>query len=763
MMDERDRQTYREWDVKDAVEVSINGDSAPDLAAETASPEADADATASAVDAGVPTYCMDDLDRKIVESFPGKVVRKDLTSLMKRGANVPTFVLEYLLGMYCSTDDPEAVEEGLARIRKILTENYVRPDESERIKSRIRELGVYTVIDKVSAKLDEYKDIYVAHFTNLEIEPFVMPAEYVREYTKILMGGIWCIMRIEYKRVLDEEDEFGNDVFGDAPARPKKGKSSKRGPEDSQFSVVSLTPIQMPNLDLDDMIAQRSNFTADEWMSLLLRSAGYEPGAMSEKEKLHFIERMVPLVERNYNLCELGPRGTGKSHIYKEVSPYSILLSGGQTTTANLFADMRGFRGARVGLVGHWDCITFDEVAGMHFKDTNAVQIMKDYMASGSFARGRDQINADASMVFEGNINDTVQNVLKTTHLFDPFPPEFNNDSAFFDRIHCYLPGWEIPKMRSDLLTERYGFITDCLSEFCHEMRRRDYSHLLDEHFRLNSDFNKRDEIGVRKTFSGLAKLLFPDGKITKAQAQGILEYAIEGRRRVKEQLKIMAGVEFIDVNLGYIDADEPGANHVVYVPEQSSGTLIPDGQLLPGHVFGIGCSQGGEYAVYRLENKFVAGECKFKHEGIGNNRPVRDTMEAAFSFFQNNASRVAPGMSIGTKDFLLYFNDLQGKGLSEEVSLAEFIGLCSAACSRPVQAGLAIPGILRLSGSMDELNNLEDIIRVAKNAGARRILLPLSCIQGLQTVPQELMGSVSPEFYTDGDAVGAAKKALDL
>lgn len=760
--DEWKRQARHEWDVRDAVAVSED-DAA---GAQESSPEAaddSAPADADPVEEGVPHYQMDDLDRKIVDAFPGKVVRKDLTSLMKRGANVPTFVLEYLLGMYCSTDDPEVVEEGLARIRKILTDNYVRPDESERIKSRIRELGVYTVIDKVSARLDEYKDLYVAHFTNLEIEPFVMPAEYVREYSKILMGGIWCIMRIEYRRMVDEEDEFGNDVFGDAPARPKKSSKAKRGPEDSPFSVVSLTPIQMPNLDLDDMVAQRSQFTLDEWERLILRSAGYEPDAMSEKERMHFIERMVPLVERNYNLCELGPRGTGKSHIYKEVSPYSILLSGGQTTTANLFADMRGFRGSRVGLVGHWDCITFDEVAGMRFKDTNAVQIMKDYMASGSFARGRDQINADASMVFEGNINDTVQNVLKTTHLFDPFPPEFNNDSAFFDRIHCYLPGWEVPKMRADLLTDRYGLITDCLSEFCHEMRRRDYSHLLDEHFRLNSDFNKRDEIGVRKTFSGLAKLLFPDGRITKAQARKILEYAIEGRRRVKEQLKIMAGVEFIDVNLGYIDSDDPGASQIVYVPEQSSGTLIPDGQLLPGHVFGVGASHDGEYAVYKLENKAVAGECKFKHEGIGNNRPVRDTMEAAFKVFQDSASRVAPGMGIGSKDFLLYFNDLQGKGLSEEVSLAEFIGLCSAACNRPVQAALAVPGVLRLSGTMDAISNLEDVIRVAKNAGAKRVLLPLSCIQDLQTVPPELMGSVSPEFYTDGDAVGAAKKALEL
>lgn len=708
-------------------------------------------------------YDMDMLDGKLLEHFGGKIVRKDLTALMKRGANVPTFVLEYLLGMYCSTDDEDAVAEGLQRIRKILTDNYVRPDESERIKSKIRELGRFTIIDKVTAKLDEYKDIYVASFANLTIEPFVMPAEYVRDYSKILQGGIWCIMSIEYRRPMEEEDEFGMEVFGDDAPRRSKAKRKKRGPEDSPFSVASLTPIQMPNLDLDAMIEERQYFSRDEWLNMLLRSAGYEPSELSEKERLHFIERMVPLIERNYNLCELGPRGTGKSHIYKEVSPYAILLSGGQTTTANLFGRMNSMRADRVGLVGHWDCVTFDEVAGMRFKDTNAVQIMKDYMASGSYARGRDQINADASMVFEGNINDTVQNVLKTTHLFDPFPPEFNNDSAFFDRIHYYLPGWEIPKMRSSLLTGHYGLITDCLSEFCKEMRRKDFTHHIDRYFRFNSDFNKRDEIAVRKSFSGLAKLLFPDEAMDKDDVRWLLDYAIEGRRRVKEQLKIMAGVEFIDVNLGYMDADNPQDVHVVRVPEQSEDTLIPDGPLLSGHVFGVGRSQGGEVAVYKLENKAVAGECKFKHEGVAFNKPVRDTLEAAFDNFVNLANRVAPGMHIGSKDYLLFYNDLQSKGLSEEVSLAEFVGLCSAACNRPVMSALAVPGILRMSGSMDEIRGLGDIMRVAKNAGAKRVILPLSAIAGLQSVSSEIISGLSPVFYMDGDPVDAAKKALDL
>jgi len=719
---------------------------------------------------GVPAYEKDDLDRKIIEHFPGKIVRKDLTSLMKRGAGIPTYVLEYLLGMYCATDDEAAIADGMARIRKILAENYVRPEESEKIKSRIRELGQYTVIDKVGARLDEYRDLYVAQFTNLSIEPFVIPDEYVRQHTKILTGGIWCIMRIQYLRPEDIAEDPLTDIFDDDSAeqcgRLGKGRTSgkgKRGPEDSPFKIASLTPIQMPSLDLSEFVSHRGDFTTDEWIALLLRSAGYEPSALAPRERLHFLTRMVPLVELNYNLCELGPRGTGKSHIYTEVSPYSYLLSGGQTTTAKLFANNAARAGQRIGLVGHWDCIAFDEVAGMNFRDQNAIQIMKGYMANGTFGRGTESFNAEASMVFEGNINDSVANVLKTTHLFDPFPPEFNNDSAFFDRIHCYLPGWEVPKMRSDLICERYSLITDCLGEFLHAMRRRDFTHHINRYFRLNSDFNRRDEIGVRKTFSGLAKLIFPDGKMDREDVRMLLEYAIEGRRRVKEQLKTMAGIEFIDVKLGYADVENPAEVHVVGVLEQTDDSLIPDTAPQAGHVFGVGRSIADEMAIYRLENKAVSGNAAFRMEGVGSNREVRDALNAAFEQFKNCAPRLAAGMHVASKDYLLFCNDLQAKGPSAEISLAEFIGLCSAASGRPVIAGLVIPGILRLSGSLEPISNLADVLRVAKNAGAKRILLPMSSIADLQNVAPELIGAVSPEFYETGDAVAAARRALGL
>lgn len=710
-----------------------------------------------------PVLDADALDAKVMDAFAGRAVRKDLTALMKRTANVPTYVIEYLLGMYCSTGDADAVEEGLNRIRKILTQNYVRPDESEYVKHKIADLGRYTIIDRVEARFDEFKGLYFASFANFTIGELVISKEFVREYPKMLTGGIWAIMRLEYD---NPEDDF-EDPLGELMDAPKARKVS-RGPEDNPIKIASVSPIQMPNMDLEGFIAKRAEFTTDEWMDLLLRSAGYEPSVLERRQKMHFLTRMIPLAERNYNLCELGPRGTGKSHIYTEISPYAALISGGQTTTASLFGRLGASKSKasamdRTGLVGNWDCVAFDEVAGMHFKDENAVQIMKGYMANGTYDRGRESFTAEASMVFEGNINDTVHNVLKTTHLFDPFPPEFNNDSAFFDRIHCYLPGWEVPKMRSDILTGHVGLITDCLSEFCRGMRKRDFTHHLDEYFRLNSELNTRDEIGVRKTFSGLMKLLFPDERMSREDAQMILEYAIEGRRRVKEQLKIMAGVEFMDVKLGYADVESPTAVKVIGVPEQSIDTLIPEGQLLPGHVFAVGRSVNGDYAIYKLENKAVSGSCRFQHEGVGGVRSARESIDAAWHYFKDNGGRVAAGMHLDKKDYLLFFSDLQAKGISDEVSLAEFVGLCSAACNRAVSAATVIPGIVRLSGSMDEIKGLEDILRVAKNAGAKRILLPFSAIYEMPKIPMELASSVSADYYEDGNPVAAARKALGI
>ena len=685
---------------------------------------------------------MDKLDIKMLDAFPGKCVRKDLTSSLKRNANVPAFVLEYLLGMCCASADEAVIEAGMTKIRSILNDNYVHPEESERIKSIIREKGEHTIIDKINVRLDEHLDIYVASFTNLNIDPFEIQRDIVTANAKVLSpGGLWCLVKIAYSR------HYGND----------EKSHKRRDPRESPFRVVTFKPIQLPAFDINEIVSQRRNFTNEEWMDMLLRSEGLEPSLIEDNAKMHFIERMVPLVERNYNLCELGPRGTGKSHLYKEISPYSILVSGGQSTSANLFYNIAR---RQVGLVCNWDCVAFDEIAGMHFKDHDAVQIMKDYMASGSFARGRENINAEASMVFIGNINESVHNLQRTSHLFQPFPDEFNNDSAFFDRMHYYLPGWSVPVMKSEIITKNFGLITDCLAEFTRGMRKQDFTHLIDQHFKLNSSFSTRDETAVRKTFSGLAKLLYPDQIMTKAEMKALLDYAIEGRRRVKEQLRVMAGNEFADVNLGYVDGDK---TFVVTVSEKTTEYIIPEKALPSGHIFAAGNSlTDGSSAVYRLENKLVPGTGRLTEaQGVGTNRKVKESINAAWMYFKTNAKEVSPAIKPDKVDCLLNFECAQNKLPSVDISLAEFIGLCGAALDIPVMEATVFVGELKVTGTVGEIHDLTNILKASRAAGARKIFLPMSCISSVMNVPEKLLKSISPIYYVD--PVDAAKKALDI
>lgn len=671
---------------------------------------------------------MTELDMKFLENFPGKVVRKDLTSLMKKGANVPTYVLEYLLGMYCATDDEEAIEIGLSKIKRILSENYVRPDQSEYVKSKIKENGQYTIIDKITVVFDDREDKYVARFTNLRMDPFEVSSDLVIHNEKLLVGGIWCILKIEYvglerEREENEQETFEEDIFGNH--KKKKKIKKKKSKYDSPFEIASLKPIQMPNLDLDEIKQARSNFTKEEWMTLLLRSAGYEPEELTEKEKLHYLLRFVPFIQKNYNLVELGPRGTGKSHAYSELSPYSILMSSGTTTVSNMFYNMASHR---VGLVGNWDCIAFDEDAGITQASADMVQIMKNYMANGSFARGADSISSDASIAFEGNTFRSVADMMRTTNLFEPFPEAFNNDSAFFDRIHAYLPGWETPKLRSSLFTKRYGLISDCFSEFCHAMRKYDFTNSFSQYFELNNQFNTRDTIAVGRTFSGIAKLIYPDENMTKEETREILEYAIECRRRVKEQLRKMTPGEFSDVNLGYIDNDT-GEEFVVSLPETANGTLIFEGIEAPGYVYGVGRSVGNVLGIYRLENKLIdgTGVFSFKNvEGLARApKSVKDSITAAFNYFGENYKKIISG-AYENFDYSLYFNDLQSRGVSDEISVAEVVGLFSGLANRPVLPSLVICGRVVMSGSMMPITSeLDEIFVAAINAGAKRIMLP--------------------------------------
>lgn len=707
---------------------------------------------------------MTELDMKFLENFPGKVVRKDLTSLMKKGANVPTYVLEYLLGMYCATDDEEAIEIGLSKIKRILSENYVRPDQSEYVKSKIKENGQYTIIDKITVVFDDREDKYVARFTNLRMDPFEVSSDLVIHNEKLLVGGIWCILKIEYvgldrEREENEQETFEEDIFGNQ--KKKKKIKKKKSKYDSPFEIASLKPIQMPNLDLDEIKQARSNFSKEEWMTLLLRSAGYEPEELTEKEKLHYLLRFVPFIQKNYNLVELGPRGTGKSHAYSELSPYSILMSSGTTTVSNMFYNMASHR---VGLVGNWDCIAFDEVAGITQASADMVQIMKNYMANGSFARGADSISSDASIAFEGNTFRSVADMMRTTNLFEPFPEEFNNDSAFFDRIHAYLPGWETPKLRSSLFTKRYGLISDCFSEFCHAMRKYDFTNSFSQYFELNNQFNTRDTIAVGRTFSGMAKLIYPDENMTKEETREILEYAIECRRRVKEQLRKMTPGEFSDVNLGYIDNDT-GEEFVVSLPETANGTLIFGGIEAPGYVYGVGRSVTDVLGIYRLENKLIdgTGVFSFKNvEGLARApKSVKDSITAAFNYFGENYKKIITG-AYENFDYSLYFNDLQSRGVSDEISVAEVVGLFSGLANRPVLPSLVICGRVVMSGSMMPITSeLDEIFVAAINAGAKIIMLPVESSDKYDKLKPELKNAISAIFYST--PLDAAKKALGV
>ena len=707
---------------------------------------------------------MTDFDKKVIVNFPGKIVRKDLTSLMKKGANVPTYVLEYLLGMYCATDDEDAIEIGMQKIRRILSENYVRPDQSEYVKSKIKENGQYTIIDKITVVFDEREDKYVARFTNLRMDPFEVSADLVIHNEKLLIGGIWCILKIEYvglEKEFGEEDPelFEEDIFGNQ--KKKKKIKKKRSRYDSPFEIASLKPIQMPNLDLEEIKDARVNFTKDEWITLLLRSAGYEPDELTEKEKLHYLLRFVPFIQKNYNLVELGPRGTGKSHVYSELSPYSILMSSGTTTVSNMFYNMAS---RRVGLVGNWDCIAFDEVAGITHASGDMVQIMKNYMANGSFARGTDSISSDASIAFEGNTFRSVADMMRTTNLFEPFPEAFNNDSAFFDRIHAYLPGWETPKLRSSLFTKGYGLISDCFSEFCHEMRKYDFTNSFGEYFALNDQFNTRDTIAVGRTFSGLAKLIFPNETMSKEETRELLEYAIECRRRVKEQLRKMTPSEFSDVDLGYIDMDS-GEERIVPLPEVSSGTLVFEGFERPGYVYGIGRSINDTLGIYRLENKLINGSGVFSFKNVeglaGASKKVKDSITAAFNYFGENSRKIISG-AYESFDYSLYFNDLQSRGVSDEISVAEVVGLFSALSNRPVLPSLVICGRVVMSGSMMPITTeLEEIFVAAANAGAKRIMLPEESREKYNKLKTDLKAEMSAIFYFT--PLDAAKKALGV
>ena len=675
----------------------------------------------------------DEIKEKLRQHFDGKIVRKDLTKKIKEGANVPVYVLEFLLGQYCSSDDEDVIESGVQTVKRILADNFVRPDEAQKILSKLRQKGSHTVIDMITVHLDIKRNCFFASFSNLGLTNVPIEDEYPEKYDRLLCGGIWCIVQLDYEYV-EEEKQNGYPI-----------------------QIRKLTPIQMPHIDIADLKQGRKSFSKEEWIDILLRSIGMEPDALSYREKWLLLTRMIPLVENNFNLCELGPRSTGKSHLYKEISPNSILVSGGQTTVANLFYNMGR---KTVGLVGLWDCVAFDEVAGIRFKDKDGIQIMKDYMASGSFARGKEEKAASASMVFVGNINQSVDVLLKTSSLFDPFPPEMGTDTAFLDRMHCYLPGWEIPKFRPEHFTNDYGFISDYLAEFIRELRKEQYGDAIDRYFRLGKNLNQRDTIAVRRMVDGYLKLVYPDGEFTKEQLEEVLQLALEMRRRVKEQLKKLGGMEFYDVNFSYIDMDDM-SEHYVSVPEQGGGKLIPEGMCNPGQVYTASQGKSDMIGVFRLESQMLPGNGKFERTGIVTDRDAKESTNTAFNFLKANANRISGSISTTMKDYIINYQDLQGIGMTGKLALPTLIALCSVALGKPVQSSLVVLGEISISGTMIKVDELASTLQVCLDSGAKRVLIPSTSFVDFATVPPDLMSAFQLIPYQSAE--DAVFKALGV
>ena len=482
---------------------------------------------------------LDQLDELANELFAGRVVRKDLVRQVKVGANVPVYVLEFLLGKYCASDVPSSIEAGLAVVNQTLQDNFIRPDESELAKARVKQKGEYRLIDKVDVRLLASEDKFWAHLQNFNDKFVHIPENLVYKYNRLLQGGAWCQLDLLYN--------------------PAEEELHKR-----PFFIRALKPIQVAAFDLDEFVAGRRQFSRDTWLDLVTRSIGLEPREMDLRGKLLALCRLVPMAERNFNLIELGPWGTGKSFVYRESNPNSILVSGGKVTVAQLFVNLST---GRVGLLGNWDAVAFDEVAGLQMSDGTVVNMLKDYMESGSFARGKEEVPAEASVVLVGNTSRPHSDLVREAHLFADLPPMMI-DVAFLDRLHYYLPGWEVPKLESRLFTNHFGFVSDYFAEALRQLRKQSFVRAIDSEFGLGSHLSARDEKAVRKTVSGLLKILHPHGEWTRAELREYLEFALEGRRRVKEQLKKLAAHDYAKTAFSYVERDT-GHEYWVEVPEQ--------------------------------------------------------------------------------------------------------------------------------------------------------------------------------------------------
>jgi ATP-dependent Lon protease len=668
----------------------------------------------------------DALDDKANQLFAGKVVRKDLVRKVKVGANVPVFVLEFLLGKYCASSDDLAIQMGLQVVNDTLANNYIRPDEAAKAQSKVKENGRYSFIDKVKVRLVDSD--YWAEAVNFNNKFLHIPNQYVRDYERLLMGGVWA--------QLDMRFEYDEDAGGKNP-----------------FWIDKLTPIQIATFDLDEYRNVRRQFTTDEWLNLIVRSMGYEPSEMSRRLKLLFLVRLIPLAERNYNLVELGPRGTGKSYVVQEVSPYTALLTGG-TTVANLFGHMSG---RQKGMVQIWDVVGFDEVADLQKMPKEVITTLKTYCESGTFQRGQEAVAGDASIAMFGNTNQPIDVMVQVGHLFAPMPDIIRDDMAFIDRLHFYLPGWEIPQMRNELFTDHYGFVVDYLAEALREMRKHNFTEIIDRHFSMGAHLNARDRKAVRKTVSGLVKILFPHGEITQQELAEILEFALEGRRRVKEQLKKMGSFEYHQTSFSYT-LQETGEEKFVGVPEQGGRDLISVDPLAPGTVYTAGVTSDGTVGLYRLEVSVSSGTGKLKMAG-GISGAMKESVQRAFSYVQAKKTELGIARDLETSDLHVEVIDLLGNRVEAEVGVAFFVASYSALRKAPVSPALLVLGDMSVQGNIKPLRSLTEPLQVAKDNGAKRALIPIENKRNFLDVSADIMEHVDPVFY--GDPKTAAMKVL--
>ncbi len=663
---------------------------------------------------------MPELDRKVNQVFAGKVVRKDLVRRVRVGANVPVYVLEYLLGKYCASDDPAVIDMGLRVVNETLADHYVRPDEAVKAQVRVREHGQYTFIDKVKVRYLPSEDKYWAELTHFGDRYVHIPEDFVRRYERLLEGGIWAQVEMEYR--FDES------------------QSGRRSP----FWIRDLRPIQLATFRLDEYRAGRAQFSTDEWMDLLIRSMGLEPAHFSRRLKMLFLSRLIPLCEANYNLIELGPRGTGKSYAFQELSPYVILLTG-PTTVANLFYNMHT---GKVGLVGLWDAVAFDEVADLQKMPKEVVTTLKTYCESGKFARGRESLSASASIAMFGNINQPVEVLVKTSHLFAPLPEVIREDMAFLDRLHYYIPGWEIPKMHNEFFTDHYGFVVDYLAEALRELRKHNLTEIVDRHFAFGSHLNTRDVKAVRKTISGLLKLLHPHGEVSKEELEEIVAFALEGRRRVKEQLKKLGSFEYHQVSFSYVDRDS-GAEHFVGVPEQGGGNLIAQDPPTPGTVYSAAVDEEGRVGLYRVEVGVAAGTGKLRVAG-GIEGAMRESLQRAFAFLQARKVDLGLAGELETSDLHVEAVDLLSNRVVSEIGVAFFLAMCSALKRRPLLPALLVLGDLSVQGNLKGVRSLVEPLQIGMENGARRALVPTENKRHFLEVPGEIIERVDPVFYSD-------------